>query len=71
MSKSRNRKDHKKKVAARNNRIQQQKSKMEKMKREFINQLIKMENEKGLFDNVPNVDMVDMIDGPVIDGPVI
>jgi protein involved in ribonucleotide reduction len=67
MSKSKNRKDHKKKVAARNVKIKQQKSKMEKIQREFINQLIKMEKEKGLFDNTTKVDDL----GPIIDGPVI
>ncbi len=58
MSKSRNRKNHKSKVAARNERISQQKKKIEKQQREFIMNLIKQEQEKGLFDNNQTIDPV-------------
>jgi len=63
MSKSKNRKGHKEKVLARKNRLDQQKNKIEKMKREFINEVIKAEKEKGLFDNVVNTDSAS---GPII-----
>ena len=59
-------KEHRKKVQARNNKIKQQKTKMEKMQREFLMNLIKQEQEKGMFDNNPS------LNGPIIgDGPVI
>jgi hypothetical protein len=33
--------------------------------------LIKQEQEKGLFDNTKNIDQTETIDGPIIDGPII
>ena len=67
-------KEHKKRVQARNQKIKEQKSRVDKLKREFIINLIKQEQEKGAFDNSLPIDgSVDgsIIDGPVIDGPVI
>jgi hypothetical protein len=82
-TKSKHRKNHKQKVAARNLRISHEKRKTEKMQREFIMNLIKQEQEKGLFDNTtplaqdggliidgPMVDGL-MMDGPMVDGPII
>ena len=67
-------KEHRKKVQARNAKLKQQKAKVEKMQREFIMNLIKQEQEKGMFENNPSLNgpMIDgpMIDGPIIDGPV-
>jgi hypothetical protein len=76
MSKSRNRKNHKTKVAARNERISQQKKKVEKLQREFIMNLIKKEQESGLFENTPNIQPVNTegsFDSPTLDieGPSI
>jgi hypothetical protein len=65
---SRHRKDHKKKLAARKNRLEQEKAQAQKYQKEFIMNLIKDEQEKGLFDNTPNVNS---IEGPIIEGPVI
>lgn len=65
MGKSRNRKDHKKKVAARNNRISQQKRQIEKMQKQFLMDLIKREQEKGAFENTTPVD------NPVIANPTL
>ena len=65
MPKSRHRKNHKQKLQARKNRIASEKAHAQKQQREFIMNLIKQEQEKGMFDNVPS------IDGPVVDGPVI
>ena len=57
-------KEHRKKVQARNAKLKQQKGKVEKMKREFIMNLIKQEQEKGMFENNPTIPS---IDGPSID----
>lgn len=70
MPKSRHRKNHKQKVQARNNRIAGEKAHAQKAQREFIMNLIKQEQEKGLFDNAPSINGP-IIDGPIIDGPVI
>ena len=64
---SKHRKDHKKKLAARKNRLAQEKAQAQKYQKEFIMNLIKQEQEKGLFDNTSNINS---IDGPIIDGPV-
>jgi len=69
-TKSKHRKDHKKKVQARNQRLSEQKRKQEKFQREFIMNLIKQEQEKGLFDNSKNLDGP-ILDGPILDGPVL
>lgn len=70
-TKSKHRKNHKQKVAARNTRLAHEKRRTEKMQREFIMNLIKQEQEKGLFENtVPLLNDGPVIDGPVIDGPM-
>ena len=58
-------KEHRKKVQARNNKLKQEKSKVQKMQRDFIMNMIKQEQEKGMFENNPMVNP--SIDGPVID----
>ena len=68
-SNTKHRKNHKQKLAARNNRLAQEKSQAQKFQKEFIMNLIKQEQEKGLFDNTPSINT--SIDGPSIDGPVI
>lgn len=65
MPKSKSRKLHKQKVNNRNNEIKVQKERAQKMQKDFIMNLIKQEQEKGMFNN--NVTM----DGPIIDGPMI
>ena len=73
-TKSKHRKNHKQKVEARRKRLTQEKSRNEKMQREFIMNLIKQEQEKGLFNDTPSLNLPtdgQVIDGPVIDGPVI
>lgn len=73
MPKSRLRKNHKQKVDARNKKIKENKARIEKMQREYIMNLIKQEQEKGLFDNNTLLNPQDgpVIDGPVINGPII
>lgn len=72
MPKSRNRKDHKKKVASRNKRVAEMKRKNEKMQREMIMKLIEQEKQKGMYDNLPPMNPV-TTEGPQIDisGPQI
>lgn len=77
MPKSKNRKNHKQKVAARNKRINDQKDKMQKMQKQFLMDLIKREQEKGAFDNTESFDKVESndvgnsiiepVDGPQVD----
>lgn len=69
MANSRHRKNHKKKLQARKNRITQQKNKIQKIQREFIMNLINKEKEKGLFENTPPVSSDTQ--GPIIEGPTI
>lgn len=76
MPKSRNRKNHKKKLAARNLKIKNDKRSQEKAQREFIMDLIKKEQENGAFENTPDISIVDGptldgVDGPTIEGPSI
>lgn len=68
MAKSRNRKDHKKKVNARNKKINDDKKRMKNAQNEFLKELIKREQEKGSFDNTQSIDSVsgDQIEGPTI-----
>jgi hypothetical protein len=61
-------KEHRKKVQARNNKIKQQKTKMENMQREFLMNLIKQEQEKGMFENNPSLNGPIVGDGPMFDG---
>jgi len=61
-------KEHRKRVQARNNKIKQQKTKMENMQREFLMNLIKQEQEKGMFENNPSLNGPIVGDGPMIDG---
>jgi hypothetical protein len=67
MPKSKNRKGHSKKVATRNMLIKNNKHKVQKVQKEFIENLIKQEQEKGLFNNNPSIsDTEAILDGPVI-----
>lgn len=70
MPKSKNRKNHKQKVQARNNRIANEKVRAQKFQREFIMNLIKEEQGKGMFENTPSINGP-IIDTPIIDGPTI
>jgi hypothetical protein len=68
MAKSKNRKNHKEKSAARKTRLNTEKNKSQKMQQEFIKNLIKQEQEKGLFNNNP---LINPIETPIIEGPSI
>ncbi len=69
MPKSKNRKNHKQKVVARRVMIKNETAKAQKFQREFIENLIKQEQEKGMFNNNPTLDPV--MNGPIIEGPTL
>ena len=58
-------KEHRRKVQARNNKLKQEKDKVQKFQREFIMNMIKQEQEKGMFENNPIINP--SIEGPAID----
>ena len=70
-------KEHRRKIQARNNKIKQDKDRTQKLQREFIMNLIKQEQEKGLFENNQDVNQIvspiDAIqtDSTQIEGPSI
>jgi hypothetical protein len=70
MPKSKNRKEQKRKSQARNIRIANEKNKNQKIQREFINKIIEQEKQKGLFENLPQINIPDSspieLNGPTI-----
>lgn len=64
-SNTKHRKNHKQKLAARKNRLANEKVRAQKAQRDFIMNLIKQEQERGAFDNTAN------IDGPVVDAAAV
>lgn len=74
MATTKHRKNHKQKLASRNNRLSEEKTKAKKMQKDLIMNLIKQEQERGLFENTTNINgasPVTISDGPIIDGPSI
>ena len=69
MGNSKHRKDHKKKLQARKNKMQQEKNRMQKMQKDFLMNLIKKEQDKGMFNDNPTIPP--MVNNPVIEGPSI
>jgi len=70
MGNSRHRKGHKEKLQQRKNKMQQEKNKAQKMQKEFIMNLIKKEQEKGMFENNPIIPSA-IADATIIEGPTI
>ena len=64
------RKNHKNKLAQRKTKLQHDKARAQKMQKEFIMNLIKAEQEKGLFNNNPTIPSA-ITDAIVIEGPSI
>lgn len=64
-------KEHRRKVQARNARLKQEKTKVEKIKRDFIMNLIKQEQEKGMFENNPVLPNIGPSIDPSLEGPSI
>ena len=69
-SNTKHRKDHKKKLAARKERLAQEKTKAQKYQKEFIMNLIKQEQEKGMFDNNSTISSA-IKEATIIEGPAI
>lgn len=70
MPKSKQRKNHKQKVSDRNKNTENAKKQAQKAQREFINNLIKKEQESGKFDNNP--ELKEMVSNAIIvDGPTL
>jgi len=70
MAKSKTKKDHKKRVAKRNNVIQQERKRYEKAQKEFLMKLIDDEKQKGLFNNpVQQLGEIPTFGLPTIGGP--
>jgi hypothetical protein len=63
MAKSKNRKDHKKKVSARNAKIKSETEKYHKHQRDMLMKMIEAEKKKGLFDNMPQIPSVTDFEG--------
>jgi hypothetical protein len=68
-TKSKHRKNHKQKVKARKNRLASEKARAQKQQREFIMNLIKEEEAKGMFNNNPTLGETGVT--PTIEGPMI
>ena len=66
MAKSRNRKGHKQKVAARNQKIKDMRNRYGKYQKMMIEEMIKKEQEKGLFDDAKLEQDPNQI---IVDGP--
>lgn len=69
-SNTKHRKNHKQKLAARKNRLANEKVRTQKAQRDFIMNLIKQEQERGMYEGNQTVDGV-LTDGPMLDGPVV
>jgi len=70
MARSKTKKEHKKRVAKRNNIIQQERKRYEKAQKEFLMKLIEEEKQKGLFNNpVQKLGEIPTFDLPTIGGP--
>jgi hypothetical protein len=68
MGNTKHRKNHKKKLQARKNKLVQDKNRIQKLQKEFIMNLIEKEKAKGMYENNPSISQSS--DG-VIEGPTI
>ncbi len=69
MPKSKNKKDHKKRSKARTQNIKGHQDKMKKMQNDMIMEMIRKEQEKGAFNDLPTFDPIGgdiNLDGPLI-----
>lgn len=70
MPKSKQRKNHKQKVSDRNKNVENAKKQAQNAQREFINNLIKKEQESGKFENNP--ELKELVNNAIIvDGPTL
>jgi hypothetical protein len=66
MPKSRQRKNHKKKVNVRNKNVEDSKKQEKKAKIDFVDNIIKKEQENGKFDNNTLIEDSKITFGPII-----
>jgi hypothetical protein len=66
MPKSRQRKNHKKKVNVRNKNVEDSKKQEKKAKIDFVDNIIKKEQENGKFDNNNLIEDSKITFGPII-----
>lgn len=71
MPKSKQRKKHKQKLQARNNKISQEKRKHEKIQKEMLMKFIEQEKQNGMFNNLPQINPDINLDTSQIEGPAI
>lgn len=71
MPKSKNKKDQKKRSQARTQRIKESRNRLQKMQKEMLMRMIEQEKNKGMFDNLQNIDPVINNDQINLDGPSI
>jgi hypothetical protein len=71
MPKSKNKKDQKKRAQARTQRIKESRNRLQKMQKEMLMRMIEQEKNKGMFDNLQNIDPVINNDQINLDGPSI
>lgn len=70
MGNSKQRKGHKEKLQQRKLKLQHEKNRAQKMQKEFLMNLIKQEQAKGMFDNNPTISPTSPSDSPInIEGP--
>ena len=70
MAKSKNRKGHKQKVAARKQKLQAEKNKMKRWQQSMLENLIAQEKAKGMYGSASNETLVDPNKGDItMDGP--
>ena len=77
MAKSKQRKDHKKKIAKRREQMKQERTRYQKMQHEMLMKLIEQERLKGMYTNTPEIPQIPQLtpnlplEGPSIEGPSI
>jgi hypothetical protein len=70
MAKVRTKKEHKKRVARRNNILNQERKRFEKEHKNLLMRLIEEEKNKGMFENLPNqFDQIPSVETNVLNQP--
>lgn len=64
MSKQKSEKDRKKRLQRRKNQMEMEKKSFQKKQKQFLEQLIEMEKNKGSFNNLPTIDPINT-NGPL------
>lgn len=67
-----NAKEHRRKVQLRNDKVKQDKERIQKLQKNYIMNLINQEKENGLFENIPTINPINTPNSDVIiEGPSI